>query len=57
MPELEDFVAKELASRAAVLKERRKAREEASLAKGSGTGPAAADPKKKPKGPKEKEKA
>ncbi|CAK0789015.1 unnamed protein product [Prorocentrum cordatum] len=34
MPELEDYVAKELAARAAVLKERRKAREEAALAKG-----------------------
>ncbi|CAK0825610.1 unnamed protein product, partial [Prorocentrum cordatum] len=34
MPELEDFVARELPTRAAVLKERRKAREEAALAKG-----------------------
>ncbi|CAK0804487.1 unnamed protein product, partial [Prorocentrum cordatum] len=54
MPELEDYVARELAARAAVLKERRKAREEAALAKGEGTGPTSADPKKKPKGPKEK---
>ena len=54
MPELEDYVAKELAARAAVLKERRKAREEAALAKGEGTGPTGAEPKKKPRGPKDK---
>ena len=43
MPELEDSVAKELAARAAVLKGRRKAREEAAPSKGLGpqTAPAA----------------